>query len=205
MTDAMTDAQKLRKRQTWREASNRYRERKREQVRKANREAKRVRRASADGKTKEAETRKAWLNRHPEKRQKYWSTDRAKSRDKRRERERARRIANPGAGAEAVRSWRKLNPARARIQALVDRAKRRARMNSAPGSVTAQQIADLFAVWQCCAYCRRSDCKLTIDHVQPLTRGGSNDISNLVPACRSCNSRKHNKTIEEWRGLPCLM
>jgi hypothetical protein len=32
-----------------------------------------------------------------------------------------------------------------------------------------------------------------IDHVKPLSRGGSNWPANLRPACRSCNARKHNR------------
>ena len=51
----------------------------------------------------------------------------------------------------------------------------------------------------CCFYCGSLD-KLTIDHKLPISRGGDNDFNNLVPACRSCNSRKHNKTIEEWNN-----
>ena len=50
-----------------------------------------------------------------------------------------------------------------------------------------------------CYYCGSPD-NMTIDHVHPLSRGGSNNIENLVPACRSCNSRKQNKTVEEWRA-----
>ena len=38
---------------------------------------------------------------------------------------------------------------------------------------------------------------LTIDHVVPISRGGSNHMDNLRPLCRPCNSRKHNKTAEE--------
>lgn len=30
----------------------------------------------------------------------------------------------------------------------------------------------------------------TIDHVSPLSLGGTNDLDNLVPSCRSCNSSK---------------
>ena len=30
----------------------------------------------------------------------------------------------------------------------------------------------------------------TVDHMHPVARGGTDDIDNLVPACRSCNSAK---------------
>lgn len=43
----------------------------------------------------------------------------------------------------------------------------------------------------CCAYCgKRAKGHLTQDHVVPLSKGGAHDISNVVPACRSCNTRK---------------
>ncbi len=41
-----------------------------------------------------------------------------------------------------------------------------------------------------CVYCSRKMQKLTQDHLTPLSRGGSHTASNIVPACRSCNSRK---------------
>ena len=51
-----------------------------------------------------------------------------------------------------------------------------------------------------CAYCgkhgERAD--LTLDHVTPWSRGGSDDASNLVAACRRCNSKKGARTPEEW-------
>lgn len=40
-----------------------------------------------------------------------------------------------------------------------------------------------------CQYCGAAD-DLTIDHVRPLSRGGSNEMSNLLTACRSCNCSK---------------
>lgn len=49
-----------------------------------------------------------------------------------------------------------------------------------------------------CRYCGRRGIKLECDHVVPVSRGGSNDLSNLATACFECNRSKHNKTVEEW-------
>lgn len=49
-----------------------------------------------------------------------------------------------------------------------------------------------------CVYCGQRGGYLECDHVIPISRGGSNDISNLVTACFTCNRSKRNKTPEEW-------
>ena len=36
-----------------------------------------------------------------------------------------------------------------------------------------------------------------VDHMVPLSRGGGNEIENLVPSCRSCNAIKSDLTVEE--------
>lgn len=43
-----------------------------------------------------------------------------------------------------------------------------------------------------CRYCGRSapEVELTVDHVVPVALGGSDDPTNLVAACRDCNSGK---------------
>jgi 5-methylcytosine-specific restriction endonuclease McrA len=41
--------------------------------------------------------------------------------------------------------------------------------------------------------------KDTLEHKHPLSRGGTNEYSNLAIACRSCNSSKRDKTIEEFK------
>ena len=44
----------------------------------------------------------------------------------------------------------------------------------------------------CCRYCGAAapDVQLTVDHVVPVALGGSDDPTNLVTACRPCNSGK---------------
>lgn len=40
----------------------------------------------------------------------------------------------------------------------------------------------------------------SLEHKTPLSRGGNNDYDNLGVAHRVCNSKKHNKTLEEWEN-----
>ncbi len=56
-----------------------------------------------------------------------------------------------------------------------------------------------------CMYCgsRHKDGALTRDHVRPMSRGGADRWSNVVTACRSCNTRKGDRTPEE-AGMPLL-
>jgi len=51
-----------------------------------------------------------------------------------------------------------------------------------------------------CQYCGERGGKLECDHIFPVSKGGSHDLSNLATACFDCNRSKRNKTISEWRG-----
>src|SRR5271167_1722005 len=52
-----------------------------------------------------------------------------------------------------------------------------------------------------CVYCRATGAEgatLTLDHVTPCELGGTNETTNLVTACLSCNSAKQHKTMRDW-------
>ncbi len=73
---------------------------------------------------------------------------------------------------------------------------------AAPGELTAQDILQMVED-QCglCAYCEATlEEDWEIDHMLPLSRGGSNDWSNIAAVCESCNRRKHTRTVEEFLG-----
>lgn len=77
--------------------------------------------------------------------------------------------------------------------------RRRVKLKAAKGSLSAEQILLRFKYHgNKCFYCGSLG-KMTADHRIPISRGGSNWPSNIVPACKSCNSRKHTKTETEFR------
>ncbi|MFR9675848.1 RNA-guided endonuclease IscB [Streptomyces sp. TR02-1] len=68
------------------------------------------------------------------------------------------------------------------------------------GTLAGTEVREyLLAKWdRCCAYCQASGVPLNIDHVHPVSRGGTNRVSNLVVSCVPCNQAKTNRPVTEF-------
>lgn len=49
-----------------------------------------------------------------------------------------------------------------------------------------------------CAYCGAENVPLQIEHIVSSSKGGSNRVSNLTLACKSCNVAKGNHSVEDF-------
>jgi 5-methylcytosine-specific restriction endonuclease McrA len=52
-----------------------------------------------------------------------------------------------------------------------------------------------------CAYCGHKPAdplELEVEHVQPISQGGPHTLSNIVPACKACNTSKHKHDMVKW-------
>lgn len=45
-----------------------------------------------------------------------------------------------------------------------------------------------------CFYCESGKVE-TIDHCEPIFKGGDNNLSNLVPCCDACNQKKGGRSL----------
>lgn len=92
--------------------------------------------------------------------------------------------------------WAKTNP----VQKNAQNNNRRARKQLAPGSFDEADVQRLLSAQRgMCCYCGCTmGGKHTVEHLVPLSRGGTNWPSNLALACSPCNARKGAKTVEEF-------
>lgn len=101
---------------------------------------------------------------------------------------------------ETALEWRQCNAAHLRANSH----NRRALFNSAPGSFSEEDVHNLFVKQNgectaCLDYLVKTG--YHIDHIMPLSKGGSNWPENLQLLCPTCNLEKSAKLPEEWEKI----
>jgi 5-methylcytosine-specific restriction endonuclease McrA len=114
---------------------------------------------------------------------------------------------NKERGAAARQAWAKANPEKQLAYCRLKNHRRRARLQDSTGAHTTEDLAAiLLAQGHLCIYCKASlkRVKRHIDHIMPLSLGGSNDRTNIQMLCAPCNLSKrdiHPVDFARKRGL----
>ena len=128
-------------------------------------------------------------------RKKYLQEYERLNRDRRRSQKYAWAEANYEKSREIDRRTKRNNYVRRKQENL----RRRAWLAGAHGSHTQEEwLAMVERYGNICLCCFKS-VSLTRDHVVPLSLGGTDYIENIQPLCLSCNARKGNRIIIDYR------
>ncbi|MFW0792077.1 HNH endonuclease [Gordonia sp. CPCC 205333] len=76
--------------------------------------------------------------------------------------------------------------------------RRKKRMAAQEHDLTDAHWSALKTHWNGCAYCGSKDTALQKDCMLPISRGGRYTLTNVVPACGSCNASKCNSELTTW-------
>jgi 5-methylcytosine-specific restriction endonuclease McrA len=112
-------------------------------------------------------------------------------------------LEHPGWKARVMRIARQKYPER--YKAIIH--KRIALKNAAPGEYIADDVKRMYAEQDgMCAYCgirifMDIPKDVHVDHVLPLSRGGTNYPDNLLLTCSTCNQSKGGRTVTEWASI----
>ena len=145
---------------------------------------------------KNRETERRWREANPEKRREYNRRYYEANREAVREKKRRWREANVEKRRVDNRRWREANPEKNREK----EHRRRARLkNNGVYVVSDRDMRRLLL--QPCAHSHLSPCNggIHIDHVIPLSRGGTHGIGNLQMLCQYHNISKHARLEVEVR------
>lgn len=134
---------------------------------------------------KHAASKKKWRGKNPDKVKKHKSESQKRNR--------------PSANKRS-KKWNDTHPEQRRAATM----RRIARKHDAPGTYGADDIKRMFDEQEGqCAYCGIRifldiPFDVHVDHIIPLSKGGTNYPDNLCLACQSCNQSKNKHLYEDW-------
>ncbi len=95
------------------------------------------------------------------------------------------------------KKWAEGNPEKVRRAKTNNLRKRRAARHASRGNFTVEEFEELCESYgNKCLACGDTEAVLQADHVVPLTKGGSDNISNIQPLCGSYNRQKFVNIID---------
>ncbi len=168
-----------------------YRRKNRDKIRRASKKRLKIK----TNRDKAYAATKKWMKENPER----MRAAGLKWREKNREKERVRSLKFRNDHIEDYRAYdrkyAKDNPDKAREKS----SKRRTAKTKAGGSFTVAEWTALCKKHNNRCLCCGKKRRLTADHVIPVSKGGTSNISNIQPLCGPCNSSKRDKTIDYRR------
>ena len=76
--------------------------------------------------------------------------------------------------------------------------RRSLRLAGRDNDLTSEQWRALQEAWGGCAYCGATGTALQRDCLQPVAHGGRYTLTNVVPACPTCNASKSDTEVTGW-------
>lgn len=148
-----------------------------------------------------------WLEENRDRVTSYQHEYSRKRKDAKREYDHEYRDKNRQSIIQRQYRWYRENIDHARLYKRAAAAIRKSRQLNAPGSYSAADVERIYRAQRGkCYYCGKSvGNEYHVDHVVPISRGGSNFPDNLVVSCPSCNCRKSDKLPHEWSGSNRLL
>lgn len=164
---------------------------------------------------RERRNNRAWTEANRERANANKRRWRERNRDKANENTRKWARKNRERLAEKDRNYRRHHPEKgvARTRRYVERhpdkkrefdTARAARRRAAGGALSVRDWRETkAAALGLCTYCNERR-PLTLDHIEPLAKGGGNDPENAAAACRRCNSSKNDTSLVVWLARRAL-
>ncbi len=149
------------------------------------------------------ERKRRWREKNPDRSRELIRLSYQRHKAKRQQESRAKYHENPEPYKERALKWGKDNPLKRSLLMAQQNAKRKAKaIKNGWEKITLKQWRQILD--RCegkCIYCGKE--ATSVDHFQPISKGGGHVIGNIVPACMHCNVSKWNHKPAEWIERHC--